>query len=84
MSSGKARSAREAESAELLTRIRAERPERPERSARWLQAFERDWAKALDDSRQTYDLSPLHEVVRTWPVVRSLPPSPLPPPRSSP
>ncbi|MFH8387928.1 DUF6247 family protein [Kitasatospora sp. NPDC018058] len=49
--------------AELLARIRAERPER---SARWLPAFERDWAKALEDSRQTYDLSPLHEVVRTW------------------
>ncbi|WBP91373.1 DUF6247 family protein [Kitasatospora cathayae] len=49
--------------AQLLIRIRAERPERSER---WLSAFERDWAKALEDSRQTYDLSPLHEVVRTW------------------
>ncbi|WP_331730213.1 DUF6247 family protein [Kitasatospora sp. NBC_00070] len=51
--------------AQLLARIRAERPERTER---WLPAFERDWAKALEDSRQTYDLSPLHEVVRTWQV----------------
>ncbi|MFD9596472.1 DUF6247 family protein [Kitasatospora sp. NPDC059973] len=49
--------------AQLLVRIHAEPPER---SARWLPAFERDWAKALEDSRQTYDLSPLHEVVRTW------------------
>ncbi|MFH9355137.1 DUF6247 family protein [Kitasatospora sp. NPDC017646] len=49
--------------AQLLTRIRAERPER---AGRWLPAFERDWAKALEDSRQTYDLSPLHDVVRTW------------------
>ncbi|WP_371493569.1 DUF6247 family protein [Kitasatospora sp. NBC_00374] len=51
--------------ARLLARIRAERPER---TARWLPAFERDWAKALEDSRQTYDLSPLHDVVRTWQV----------------
>ncbi|GAA1240542.1 hypothetical protein GCM10009665_34260 [Kitasatospora nipponensis] len=52
-----------AAAARLLTRIRAERPER---CARWLPAFERDWAKALEDSRQTYDLTPLHEVVRSW------------------
>ncbi|MFD7986985.1 DUF6247 family protein [Kitasatospora indigofera] len=51
--------------ARLLARIRAERTERAQR---WLPAFERDWAKALEDSRQTYDLSPLHEVVRTWQV----------------
>ncbi|WP_405681080.1 DUF6247 family protein [Streptomyces sp. NBC_00048] len=29
-------------------------------------AFERDWAKALEDSRHTYSLTPLHDVVRTW------------------
>ncbi|MEU1510004.1 DUF6247 family protein [Kitasatospora sp. NPDC005748] len=51
--------------ARLLARIHAEPPER---AARWLPAFERDWAKALDDSRQTYDLSPLHHMVRTWRV----------------
>ncbi|MFJ1709744.1 DUF6247 family protein [Kitasatospora sp. NPDC088346] len=51
--------------ARLLARIRAEHPER---AARWLPAFERDWDKALEDSRQTYDLSPLHEVVRTWQI----------------
>ncbi|MGW6916870.1 DUF6247 family protein [Kitasatospora sp. NPDC054939] len=49
----------------MLDRIRAERPER---AARWLPAFERDWAKAVEDSRQTYDLTPLHEVVRSWQV----------------
>ncbi|MFD8749383.1 DUF6247 family protein [Kitasatospora sp. NPDC059577] len=47
----------------LLSRIRAERPERAER---WLPAFRRDWDKAVEDSRQTYDLTPLHDVVRTW------------------
>ncbi|MGW4896683.1 DUF6247 family protein [Kitasatospora sp. NPDC004240] len=50
--------------ARLLSRIRAQ--EDADRGNRWLRAFERDWAKALDDSRQTYDLTPLHEVVRTW------------------
>ncbi|GAA2813197.1 hypothetical protein GCM10010441_42350 [Kitasatospora paracochleata] len=51
--------------ARLLTRIRSQEEDR---RTRWLQAFERDWAKALDDSRQTYDLTPLHEVVRAWQV----------------
>ncbi|MFG2825058.1 DUF6247 family protein [Kitasatospora sp. NPDC048365] len=52
--------------ARLLTRIRGQQDQ--DRRARWLQAFERDWAKALEDSRQTYDLTPLHDVVRTWQV----------------
>ncbi|MFD0532287.1 DUF6042 family protein [Kitasatospora arboriphila] len=52
--------------ARLLARIRAQ--EDTDRRSRWLPAFERDWAKALDDSRQTYDLTPLHDVVRTWQV----------------
>ncbi|MGP4004213.1 DUF6247 family protein [Streptomyces sp. 8N706] len=25
-----------------------------------------DWAKALEDSRHSYSLAPLHDVVRTW------------------
>ncbi|MEV0537857.1 DUF6247 family protein [Kitasatospora sp. NPDC050463] len=50
-----------AAAARLLARIRADH-----RAHRWQPAFERDWAKALEDSRQTYDLTPLHEVVRTW------------------
>jgi hypothetical protein len=29
-------------------------------------AFERDWAKALDDARHSFTLTPLHEVVRAW------------------
>jgi hypothetical protein len=29
-------------------------------------AFERDWAKALEDSRHSYSLTLLHDVVRTW------------------
>ncbi|WP_346766461.1 DUF6247 family protein [Streptomyces sp. A1547] len=29
-------------------------------------AYERDGVKALEDSRRTYSLTPLHDVVRTW------------------
>jgi hypothetical protein len=29
-------------------------------------AFERDWAKALEDSRHTYSLTPLHDGFRSW------------------
>ncbi|MFF3878956.1 DUF6247 family protein [Streptomyces sp. NPDC001978] len=47
--------------AELLTELRADR-----RADTWVPAFERDWAKALEDSRHTYSLTPLHDVVRTW------------------
>ena len=36
------------------------------RADRWTPAFERDWAHALEESRQTYDLSPLHAVIREW------------------
>ncbi|MEU9126998.1 DUF6247 family protein [Kitasatospora sp. NPDC048540] len=50
-----------AAAARLVARIRADR-----RAERWLPAFERDWAEALEDSRQSYDLTPLHVVVRTW------------------
>ncbi|UQI46337.1 DUF6247 family protein [Streptomyces sp. HU2014] len=50
-----------AAAARLLARIRAHG-----RAAQWEPAFERDWGKALEDSRATYTLTPLHEVVRTW------------------
>ncbi|MFF9340243.1 MULTISPECIES: DUF6247 family protein [unclassified Streptomyces] len=47
--------------AELRARLRADR-----RAKTWVPAFERDWAKALEDARHTFSLTPLHEVVRTW------------------
>ncbi|WP_052869719.1 DUF6247 family protein [Streptomyces niger] len=50
-----------AAAAELLERIRADR-----RAERWVPAFERDWAGALEDSRHSYSLTPLHDVVRAW------------------
>ncbi|RKT08647.1 hypothetical protein BX286_6759 [Streptomyces sp. 3211.6] len=50
-----------AAAAQLLARLREER-----RAETWVPAFERDWAKALEDSRHTYSLTPLHDVVRTW------------------
>jgi hypothetical protein len=46
-----------AAAAQLLTALRADR---------WVPAFERDWNKALEDSRHSYSLTPLHDVVRTW------------------
>ncbi|MFD9392080.1 DUF6247 family protein [Streptomyces sp. NPDC060000] len=36
------------------------------RADTWVPAFERDWAKALEDSRHSYSLTPLHDVVRAW------------------
>nr|AHB38513.1 EpnL [Streptomyces hygroscopicus] len=36
------------------------------RADTWAPAFERDWAKALEDSRHSYSLTPLHNVIRTW------------------
>ncbi|MFD9006192.1 DUF6247 family protein [Streptomyces sp. NPDC059582] len=50
-----------AAAAQLLTALRADR-----RAEMWVPAFERDWAKALEDSSHTYSLTPLHDVVRTW------------------
>ncbi|MFD3330682.1 DUF6247 family protein [Streptomyces sp. NPDC058701] len=47
--------------AELLAQLRGDR-----RAEQWVPAFERDWAKALEDARHAYSLTPLHEVVRTW------------------
>ncbi|MFJ2191680.1 DUF6247 family protein [Kitasatospora sp. NPDC087861] len=53
-----------AAAARLLARIRADG--NPGRAERWENAFRRDWAKALEDSSATYDLTPFHDVVRTW------------------
>ncbi|MFB6572961.1 DUF6247 family protein [Streptomyces noursei] len=50
-----------AASAQLLARLREDR-----RAGSWVPAFERDWATALEAARDTYSLSPLHDVVRTW------------------
>ncbi|MFD9436161.1 DUF6247 family protein [Streptomyces sp. NPDC060002] len=50
-----------AAAAKLLAQLRADR-----RADTWVPSFERDWAKALEDSRHSYSLTPLHDVVRTW------------------
>ncbi|WP_030302020.1 DUF6247 family protein [Streptomyces katrae] len=50
-----------AAAAQLREQLRVDR-----RAAQWVPAFERDWAKALEDSRHTYSLTPLHDVIRTW------------------
>ncbi|MER7578023.1 DUF6247 family protein [Streptomyces sp. NPDC126514] len=47
--------------AQLLAQLRADR-----RADAWVPAFEQDWARALDDARHSFSLSPLHDVVRTW------------------
>ncbi|MGW2417570.1 DUF6247 family protein [Streptomyces tubercidicus] len=49
--------------AELLAQLRDSA-----RADVWVPAFERDWAKALEDSRHSYTLTPLHDVVRAWQV----------------
>ncbi|MFF8696706.1 DUF6247 family protein [Streptomyces sp. NPDC015144] len=49
--------------AQLLAQLRDDR-----RADSWVPAFERDWAKALEDSRHSYSLTPLHDVVRTWQI----------------
>ncbi|MFB7599744.1 DUF6247 family protein [Streptomyces sp. NPDC056160] len=46
--------------AQPLAQLRADR-----RADTWVSAFERDWAKALEDSRHSYSLTPVHDVVRT-------------------
>ncbi|MCX5409875.1 DUF6247 family protein [Streptomyces sp. NBC_00335] len=50
-----------AAAARLRTRIAGH-----DAAGRWLPAFDRDWDAALEESRATYDLSSLHEVVREW------------------
>ncbi|MFF3088865.1 DUF6247 family protein [Streptomyces nojiriensis] len=47
--------------AELLAQLRADR-----RAERWVPAFEREWAAALEESRRTFSLNTLYEVVHVW------------------
>lgn len=47
--------------AQLLAQLRASH-----RADTWVPAFEQDWARALEDSRHSYSLTPLHDVVRSW------------------
>lgn len=47
--------------AELLAQLRAD-----QRADRWVPAFEQEWAAALDESRRTFSLAGLYEVVQAW------------------
>ncbi|MFF9473439.1 DUF6247 family protein [Streptomyces roseolus] len=47
--------------AELLARLRSS-----DRAERWAPAFEREWTAALEESRRTFSLAGLYEVVRAW------------------
>ncbi|MEJ8640569.1 DUF6247 family protein [Streptomyces sp. MS1.HAVA.3] len=48
-------------SADLLAQLRADR-----RAAQWVPAFEREWTAALEESRRTFSLTGLYEVVQDW------------------
>lgn len=47
--------------AELLAQLRADR-----RADTWVPAFEQQWATALEESRRTFSLAGLYEVVQEW------------------
>lgn len=47
--------------AELLAQLRADA-----RAAQWVPAFERQWATALEESRKSFSLAALYEVVQEW------------------
>ncbi|MFF8394764.1 DUF6247 family protein [Streptomyces sp. NPDC016172] len=47
--------------AELLAQLRIDR-----RAAQWVPAFEREWTAALEESRRTFSLAGLYEVVQDW------------------
>ncbi|MFD4116893.1 DUF6247 family protein [Streptomyces niveus] len=47
--------------AELLAQLRADR-----RADTWVPAFEREWDAALEESRRTFSLGGLYEVVQDW------------------
>ncbi|WP_320779762.1 DUF6247 family protein [Streptomyces sp. CRN 30] len=45
----------------LLARLREDR-----HAGTWVPAFERQWRAALEESRATFSLAPLYEVVLDW------------------
>ncbi|MFF3488768.1 DUF6247 family protein [Streptomyces sp. NPDC002701] len=47
--------------AELLTQLRADK-----RADRWVPAFEREWTAALEESRRSFSLAGLYEVIQDW------------------
>ncbi|MFF9690507.1 DUF6247 family protein [Streptomyces sp. NPDC014623] len=47
--------------AELLAQLRADR-----RAAQWVPAFEQEWTAALEESRRTFSLARLYDVVQGW------------------
>ncbi|WP_328557980.1 DUF6247 family protein [Streptomyces sp. NBC_00358] len=47
--------------AELLDQLRANR-----RAGQWVPAFEGEWAAALEESRRSFSLAALYEVVQVW------------------
>ncbi|MEU6285056.1 DUF6247 family protein [Streptomyces sp. NPDC047028] len=47
--------------AELLAQLRADK-----RANTWVPAFERDWTAALEESRRSFSLAGLYEVVQDW------------------
>ena len=47
--------------AELLAQLRADR-----RAKQWVPAFEREWTAALEESRRTFSLAGLYEVLQDW------------------
>jgi hypothetical protein len=55
--------------AELLAQLRADR-----RAGQWVPAFEREWEAAHEESRRTFSLAGLYEVVQVWQGPASPPP----------
>ncbi|MFE9334827.1 DUF6247 family protein [Streptomyces sp. NPDC006925] len=47
--------------AELLAQLRADK-----RADTWVPAFEREWSAALEESRRTFSLAGLYEVIQDW------------------
>ncbi|MFH8586542.1 DUF6247 family protein [Streptomyces celluloflavus] len=47
--------------AELLAQLRADR-----RADTWVPAFAREWTAALEESRKTFSLGGLYEVLQEW------------------